>query len=293
MIKISNNFKTFDICVSPYEYFENLFKDEIKEFEKMYGNASTYKSNHGNYELLDSNKIDWMDTFSERIYRFTHLIIKQSENTQYFNSFITFLDNELQILGQEFVDIDICRFFVQKRSKKDDKNFSLSYHYVDSLISRIYPLTSNDIILRMSALFDKEYSKERLGLSKRNNIASLIYDIKSKKCNTNVEFFLEIMLKFISKLNDEVNEYRTYIFNSCKHNFTDEAKNKEKNQGTIMKIEWQTIFNMWFVLINFILPVLKNLFIWSRDGKHEYILKQEITFDDSLEQIYNKMLKEI
>lgn len=292
MISITNKFKTFDIDISPYEYFEKLFDNEIKDIEKMYVSASTYKSNYDNYVLLKSNKIDWMDTITKRIYRFTHLTIKKSENTQYFNNFITFLDNELRNLGQKFIDIDICRFFIQKIQTNNNKFFNLSHHYVASLINRIYPLTSNDIIIRISSLFDKEYCNKHLGLTKRNNITSLIYDIKNKKNNTNVELFLDIILKLISKLNDEVNKYRKYVFNSCKHNFTNEAKDEEKSQGTIMKIEWQVIFNIWFVLINFILPVLKNLFIWSRDGKHYFILQQQYTYDDSLERIYSKLLKE-
>lgn len=295
MITINNNFKTFNIDTSPYEYFEKLFDDEIKEFEKMYGYDSTYKSSRGNYILINSsNKINWMDTFLERIYRFTHLTLKKSENTQYFNSFITFLDYELRAIGQDFIDIDTCRLFMQTTSKKDGKKFNLPHYYINSLICRIYPLTSNDIIRRISSLFDTECSTKRLSLTKRNNIISLINDIKNKKTNMDAEFFLDIILRFISKINDEINKkYRKFIFNSYKHNFTNEAIDKEKSQGTIMNVKWQSIFNIWFVLINFILPVLKNLFIWSRDGKHDYILMQNITFDDSLNRIFNKLLEEI
>ena len=288
MINIDNDFKIFDAYKSPYEYFNKLFNDEIKEFKKSM--KVFYHNDNFVVKNPSTKKIDWMDTILEQMYKIKHFIKSQ----QYFHDFISFLNVELIRLGQNFVDLDTCYYFLdqhiqqRRNNRKNSKNASLikSFFYVFCLITRILP--EDKIIHSMSALFDTPIDNV---LTKSNNIISLITDIQNKKNNINTGFPINMILKFLLKLNDKVNEYRKY-FNSCKHNFTNQKINEFKNKGKIMEIKnWQNVFNVWFILINFILPALKVLFAWDlSNGEDENMLKRRIGFDISLEFIFNKLL---
>lgn len=277
MVKIENRPKTLDIA-QPHEYFYELFKDNvINEIKEMYKNSSTHT-----YEMLKNGEINWMDTILRWFYSFVNWTIKINDNSKKFHNFISFLEKELSNLGQCIYDIDTTIYYLQNPVPISQKNLLLAHH----LLHKLHILLSEHIILKLSSLFDLEGYGKRIKAKKnlefRYDFVSYKNDIETLQDNSE-KSYLSFLQKFINILYVKVNEWREN-FNTYKHNYSDNDLDKLE----LPEIKLQDIFNIWYVMYDFILPMLKILHGWKKDNNFFYnnICFRSILFETNVEEIY-------
>ena len=231
MVKIENKFKILDIT-QPHEYFYKLFKNNINELRKLYQNSSSHT-----WMMLENGEVDWMDTILQHFSIFNYQYFQKNINFEQFHKFISFFEKELWDLGQCIYDIDVCKYYLKERVPTIQNNKILA----NIMLHKFYCLISEHIIIKLSALFDINDWNPKL---KRKENLDLKYNFKAYKNsfkqikNKSIKQNLKILQKFINGLSKKVNIWRDNIFNTYKHNFSDDSLDKLENQ----QIELQELF---------------------------------------------------
>lgn len=279
MVKIENKFKILDITQT-HEYFYKLFKNNINELRKLYENSSSHT-----WMMLKNGDVDWMDTILQHFSMFNYQFFQININFEQFHKFISFFEKELWDLGQCIYDIDVCKYYLKERVPTIQNNKILAF----IMLNRFYCLISEHIIIKLSALFDISDWNPKL---KRKENLDLKYNFKAYKNsfkqikNKSIKQNLKILQKFIDGLSKKVNNWRDNIFNTYKHNFSDDSLDKLEYQ----QIELQELFNIWYIMYAFVLPLLKLLFSYRRDGKKDFnIFYTSIEFESYIDVIYKKI----
>ena len=279
MVKIENKFKILDIT-QPHEYFYKLFKNNINELRKLYQNSSSHT-----WMMLENGEVDWMDTILQHFSIFNYQYFQKNINFEQFHKFISFFEKELWDLGQCIYDIDVCKYYLKERVPTIQNNKILA----NIMLHKFYCLISEHIIIKLSALFDLNDWNPKL---KRKENLDLKYNFKAYKNsfkqikNKSIKQNLKILQKFINGLSKKVNIWRDNIFNTYKHNFSDDSLDKLENQ----QIELQELFNIWYIMYAFVLPLLKLLFSYRRDGKKDFnVFYTPIEFESYIDVIYKKI----
>lgn len=274
MVIIKNKFKTLKL-LEPHKYFHELFESIIKEIEEI-----QKKSASCSYEMLETGEINWMDTILKHFNLFVNGTIKTNSNSKKFHDFISFAESELWTLGQCIYDIDMIKHYWDEHIPDSEKYWLLGNH----MLQKLRILLTDQIMLRLSALFDREgYGKiaeQRNNLNERYNFISYKKELaniidESQKSDLN---FLQ---KFIDIIYEKINSWRKN-FNAWKHNYSKNAL----NDAGIQKIPLQELFNNWYIMYAFILPMLKILHGYKKNNIFESFSRASISFETDWDDIY-------
>lgn len=277
MTTIENKFKTLD-AKKPFTYFNKLFHNKIDKMCKEF-----LLCNQKNFDLIEINgkeKKNLMCSILYFQYNFKRWTFPAIEDFEKSYVFIEFLERELNDIGQSIFDIDICLHYLKTDNKLKMQKIEIKKILRTSMVTKFYFLLIEHILLRLSSLFESN-NKDNKTLSKRYNFQSFFCDVKKIE-NNQINEHIKLCNTFIDIISGKINAWRKDILNTYKHNFSDDALDKLNSK----KIQLQELFNLWYILYAFILPMLK-LPYHKNENK---ICYQSIKFDNYIEQIY-KLLK--
>lgn len=259
-------------------YFNKLFHNKIDKMCKQF-----LLCNQKKFDLIEINgkkKKNLMCSILYFQYNIKKLTLPAIEDFEKFCVFIEFLERELNDIGQSIFDIDICLHYLKTDNKLKMKKIEIKKNLRTSMVTKFYFLLIEHICLRFSSLFDSN-NKDNKTLSKRYNFQSFFCDAKKIE-NNQINKHLKLCNKFVDIISSKINGWRKDILNTYKHNFSYDVLDKLNSK----KIQLQELFNLWYILYAFILPMLK-LPYYKNENK---ICYASIEFDNYIEQIY-KLLK--
>ena len=265
--------KTF-IKEKAISFFNETFKDLIDKWKQ----ENKININDEKNSLFEILKWFWEKYKNETII---------TEDIKYFWPFIKDISNILLNMSMRLNRIDICLYAnkcIARLNNNKEYIEDTRLIYMNSINQDLISLGGQDLSLFILKLYDDKYKD--LPLTSRCSFGTYLNDYKSKRGSIyNVQHqiidAIDWINLFVTKMIKIVKNYKWNTFNFVKHNILDiEPK----------PIEWQKIFNIWYINEKFIRPMLKLLFRYQEENGKEYILARYIEHNDYLLSIYELIL---